>query len=173
VGATGAPRSSVFSGMRRVGRVLGGAVLLAALAGCADQPEGVGFGGAPDAAPLSSQTAPPPIPVTPTPPPGGAMIPATQVDATALPDGHPRLLWTREDGRVVGVYGQEGGCGQVRAELLAQTATQVRIELVETIPTTGPCTMDLRFPPLSVQLDEPLGQRTVLLERRTVGPPAG
>jgi hypothetical protein len=157
--------------MRRVGTVLAGAALLAALAGCADQREGVGFGGAPDTAPSSPQTAPPSIPGKPAPPPGGAVIPAAQVDATALPDGHPRLVWTREDGRMVGVYGQEGGCSQVRAELLAQTATQIRIELVETIPTTGPCTMDLRFPPLSVQLDEPLGQRTVQLERRTVGPP--
>ncbi len=161
--------------MRRVGTVLAGAALLAVLAGCADQREGVGFGGAPDPAPHSAPPSPqialPSIPGDPVPPPGGAALPAAQVDATALPDGHPRLAWTREDGRVLGVYGREGGCSQVRAELLAQTATQVRIELVETIPTTGPCTMDLRFPPLSVQLDEPLGQRTVLLERRTVGPP--
>lgn len=157
--------------MRRVGTVLGGAALLAALAGCADQREGVGFGGAPDTAPPSS-TAPPSIPGNPSPPPGGTAISAVQVDATALPDGHPRLVWTSGNGHVVGVYGKEGGCGQVRADLLEQTATQVRIELVETIPTAGPCTMDLRFPPLSVQLDEPLGQRTVVLERRTVGPPS-
>lgn len=154
-----------------MGRVLAGAALLAALVGCGDQREGVGFGGAPDAARPSPPTAPPSIPGNPVPPPGGTAIPAAQVDATALPDGHPRLVWTREDGRVVGVYGQEGGCSRVRADLLAQTATQIRIELVETIPTTGPCTMDLRFPSLSVRLDEPLGQRTVLLERRTVGPP--
>jgi len=31
--------------------------------------------------------------------------------------------------------------------------------------------MDLRFPPLTVLLDEPLGDRTVVLERRQIGPP--
>lgn len=161
--------------MRRVGTILGGAVLLAALVGCADRQEGVGFGGAPDAPhpPVSSGTAPEAIPGKPTPPRGGTALPAVQVDAAALPDGHPRLVWISERGRVIGVYGQEGGCSRVRADLLEQTATQIRIDLVETIPTTGPCTMDLRFPPLSVQLDEPLGQRSVLLEGRTVGPPAG
>ncbi len=159
-------------GMRRVGTVLGGAVLLVALVGCAGRQDGVGFGGAPDPAPpASSEAQPEPIPGNPTPPTGGGALPAVQVDAAALPDGHPRLVWTLDDGHTVGVYGQEGGCSQVRADLLEQTASTIRIDLVETIPTTGPCTMDLRFPPLSVQLDEPLGQRTVLLERRTVGPP--
>lgn len=155
-----------------MGTAAGAAVLLAAL-GCADWQEGVGFGDAPDPAPpsASSENSPEPIPGNPTPPAGGTALPAAQVDATALPDGHPRLVWTRNGGRTVGVYGQEGGCSQVRADLLEQTATVVRIDLVETIPTTGPCTMDLRFPPLTVRLDEPLGQRSVLLERRTVGPP--
>lgn len=150
-------------------RALGGAALLAALAGCADLPEALGFGGGPGAS-ASSGPTPEPVPGRPTPPPGGSVLPAVQVDATALPEGHPRLVWTRAGGRVVGVYGQEGGCGRVRAELLEQAGPQIRIELVETIPTTGPCTMDLRFPPLSVQLDEPLGERTVVLERRTVRP---
>lgn len=161
--------------MRRVSEVLGGAVLLAALVGCADRQEGVGFGGAPDTAPppSSSEPSPEPIPGNPTPPAGGTAVPARQVDAAALPDGHPRLVWTRDGGRTVGVYGQEGGCSSVRADLLEQSGTAVRIGLVETIPTTGPCTMDLRFPPVSVRLDEPLGERTVLLESRTVGPPSG
>ncbi len=160
--------------MRRVGAVLGGAVLLTALVGCADRQDGLGFGGVPDPAPPpdSSEAAPQPIPGNPTPPADGIALPAVQVDAAGLPDGHPRLVWTREDGRTVGVYGQEGGCSRVRADLLEQTDSVIRIGLVETIPTTGPCTMDLRFPPLSVQLDEPLEQRTVLLERRTVGPPS-
>ncbi|MPZ64960.1 MAG: hypothetical protein GEU83_05425 [Pseudonocardiaceae bacterium] len=156
-----------------MGAVVGGAVLLAALVGCADRQDGARFGGAPHPAPPpdSAEAAPQPIPGHPTPPAGGVVLPAVQVDAAALPDGHPRLVWTGDEGRTVGVYGQEGGCGRVRADLLKQTDSVIRIGLVETIPTTGPCTMDLRFPPLSVQLDDPLEQRTVLLERRTVGPP--
>lgn len=151
----------------------GGVVLFAALAGCADRRDGGEFAAAPDPAPPpdSSEAASRPMPGDPSPPAGGVTLSAVQVDAAALPDGHPRLVWTRDDGRTVGVYGQEGGCGQVRADLLEQTESVVRIDLIETIPTAGPCTMDLRFPPLSVQLDEPLEQRTVLLERRTVGPP--
>ncbi|MQA14374.1 MAG: hypothetical protein GEV09_09415 [Pseudonocardiaceae bacterium] len=159
--------------MKRVGAILAGTALLAALGACADRPAGVGFGGAPEPAPPGSAApAPEPPPGGPTPPPGGIALPAAQVDATALPDGHPRLVWTEQGGTVVGLYGQEGGCSRVRAELTEQATRNVRVELVESIPTTGPCTMDLRFPPLFVRLDEPVGDRTVVLERRTVGPPA-
>lgn len=153
--------------MRRVGTLLAGLAVLGVLGACGGEPEGVGFGGAPP----SASAAPPPVPDGPTAPPGGEAIPAGQVDAAALPEGYPRLVWTQEGGSVVGAYGQEGGCTRVRADLVEQTAELVRIRFVEVTPTTGPCTMDLRFPPLTVPLGEPLGDRTVLLEREQIGPP--
>jgi len=153
--------------MTRVGTVLAGLGLLGVLSACGGAPEGVGFGGVPP----SASPAPPPVPDAPVAPPGGEKIPAGQVDAAALPEGYPRLVWTQEGGSVLGAYGQEGGCTQVRADLVEQTAESVRIMFVELTPTTGPCTMDLRFPPLTVRLDEPLGDRMVVLEREQAGPP--
>ncbi len=153
--------------MRHVGTLLAGVMVLGA---CGGEPEGVGFGGAPqpsEAVPPS----PPPAADGPIPPPGTERVGPAQVDATALPEGYPRLVWTSEGGTGLGAYGQEGGCSQVRADLVEQTTETVRIIFVEVSPTTGPCTMDLRFPPLTVLLDEPLGDRTVVLERRQIGPP--
>ncbi len=74
---------------------------------------------------------------------------------------------------MVGFYGQEGGCTQVHADVREQTPRMVRIVLVEVTTSSGPCTMDLRFPPLAVQLDAVLGDRTVVLERQTIGPLPG
>lgn len=155
--------------MRHVGTLLAGVVVLGVLGACGGQPEGVGFGGAPQ--PSEAPLSPPPAADGPIPPPGTERVRAAQVDATALPEGYPRLVWTSEDGTELGAYGQEGGCTQVRADLVEQTAETVRIMFVEVTPTTGPCTMDLRFPRLTVLLDEPLGDRTVVLERRQIGPP--
>ncbi|MGH4018496.1 MAG: hypothetical protein ACRDT0_04475 [Pseudonocardiaceae bacterium] len=165
--------------MRRVGTALVWTVLIAVLAGCAERPEGIGSGGAPepDTPPVSSDlgapTGLPPVPDGPTPPPGGRELPAVQVDATGLPEGYPRLVWTEQGGTVVGAYGQGGGCTDVRAELADQTPQILRVTLVEVTTSSGPCTMDLRFPPLRVPLDAPLGERVVILQRQTVGPPPG
>lgn len=92
-------------------------------------------------------------------------MPAGQIDAGALPEGHPRLVWTEDGGRVVGAVGQEGGCTEVHSELREQTPQLVRFAFVEVATSPGPCTMDLRFRPLTVQLDAPLGERTVVLTR--------
>ena len=58
----------------------------------------------------------------------------------------------------------------MHADLREQTLRLVRVALVEITAKSSPCTMDLRFPPLAVQLDTPLGDRTVILERQTFGP---
>ncbi|MCP2168352.1 hypothetical protein LX83_005230 [Goodfellowiella coeruleoviolacea] len=101
-------------------------------------------------------------------PNGGTAVPGDRVDATALPEGYPVQVWTEGDGTTVGVTGQEGGCGKVRAEVTGQSAAAVAIDLVETVPAGEQlCTMDLRYPPLSVRIDQPLGERTVVLTERT------
>jgi len=144
-------------------------VALGALGACGGESDGVGFGGAP---PPSTQDDPvPQVPDGPIPPPGGQSLPAEQVDGSALPEGYPRLVWTQENGSVLGAYGQEGGCSVVRANLVEETPEAVHVRFIEFTPTTGPCTMDLRFPPLTVPLAEPLGDRTVVLMREVSDPP--
>ncbi|KAA2254980.1 hypothetical protein F0L68_29500 [Solihabitans fulvus] len=98
----------------------------------------------------------------PKPPNGGKPVPAAQLDLAALPTDYPKSVWIEGDGTVLGLTGQEGGCSKVRADLTEQTDTVVRVHLVETSPVeTRPCTMDLRYPPLTVHLAAPLGARTV------------
>jgi hypothetical protein len=148
--------------------------LFGAFTACAVQPDHVGFGGYPSVPAedsVSSAMIPPSAqglrPAWPGPPPGGSTVPAAQVDSAALPEGYPRLVWTGDDGRTVGAIGQEGGCTQVHSELREQSSERIRITFVEVTTSPGPCTMDLRFRPLSVRLDAALAERTVVLERQT------
>lgn len=148
--------------MRRVVLCLGGLVLsaMAVLAGCAEEPGGIGFGGSP------VTTEPPDAVLTgPVPPDGARPVAPHRVHAADLPHGYPRLVWTVGDGRVVSIYGQAGGCTEVRARLGAEHADTVRITVVHTTTGTGPCTRELRYPPLTVSLAEPLGERAVVLTR--------
>ncbi|MGH3907294.1 MAG: hypothetical protein ACRDTE_24430 [Pseudonocardiaceae bacterium] len=150
-----------------MGSAVAGLALFGALAACAAQPDHVGFGGQPHT--QTSSEAPPTAegghPAWPAPPSGGTAVPAALVDASALPEGYPRLVWIQGDGRTIGAYGQEGGCTQVHSELREQTQQLVHISFVEVTTSPGPCTMDLRFRPLTVQLEAPMGERTVVLTR--------
>lgn len=160
--------------MRRLGgTVLGAAAVLLAVA-CGQQEE-VGFGGQPESgssAPgqgVSSKpipSTPAPDPVEPAPPQGATAVPAPKVDASGLPEGYPRVAWTEGDGTVVGAYGvASGGCVEVRGELAEQNPQRVVLRLAEKTTSTGPCTMEIRYPPVTVKLTEPLGDRTVVLQR--------
>lgn len=147
------------------------------LTGCADEPDRVGFGGsppqpAPSAAPSSSPTVVAPPPGAAAPPPGGVAVPAEQVDASRLPRGYPRSVWTEHGGTVLGAYGQGGGCTEVGGEV-AEQGMAVRMVLVEVRLSSGPCTLELQYPPVTVPLDAPLGERTVVLDRREVAPRPG
>jgi hypothetical protein len=92
-------------------------------------------------------------------------VPAAQTDFSALPAGYPHEVWVSADGRTLFARGQEGGCDRVHGEVREQTAQRVMVSLVKTqSPPRGQmCTMDIRYPVVSVPQDEPLGQRTVLL----------
>lgn len=150
--------------MRRLHAAVGAGALLLALAACAQQPTNeVGFGGQPPA---------PPGPVQPKPEQERAPVAETAVDVSALPKGYPKKVWTQDDGTVIVATGQEGGCSKVHAELAEQTADHVKVVLVEETPEPpGICTMDLRYPPVAVQLDAPLDARKVVLEQRDVKVP--
>jgi hypothetical protein len=164
--------------MRRLGLALGTGALLFAIAACGQNDE-VGFGGAPPTTPEPTTQEPslptemPPQDGNPAgfpPPAGTAQVAEVKVDASGLPEGYPRTVWTEGDGTTVGVYGQDGGCTEATAEATEQGAQRVVLKITETTTSTGPCTLELRFPPLTVKLDAPLGDRTVVLERAQVGP---
>jgi hypothetical protein len=79
-------------------------------------------------------------------------------------------VWTEGDGRTVGLVAQEGGCGKAGVEIAEQTATSVVLIVFEATPAKPMmCTMDLRYPTFEVTLDQPLGDRSVVMkhERRT------
>jgi hypothetical protein len=166
----------------RLRHALGVGAVLLACAACG-QNEQVGFGGAPpttsaDLPTTAATTVPASRPVeppdgdlmNPKPPPGAVAVPEAKVDASALPPGYPKVVWTEGDGSTVGAYGQAGGCTEAKADVVEQTGQHVVVRITETTTSAGPCTMELRIPPLTVKLDAPLGDRTVVLQRRQVGP---
>jgi hypothetical protein len=110
-------------------------------------------------------TSTPPVPVDPLvadPPDGTIALDASRVDAQGLPPGFPTLVWARGP-RTVGVYGRAGGCTEATAQLADQTPEAVTVRVVQTTTSTGPCTRELRYPPLEVTLAADLGQRRVVL----------
>ncbi len=150
-----------------------GAVLLggAACAEQADRAEAGGPGGSGDgsarSAPSSqelSRSAPPD-----QKPPDAQPLPTDRIDGSALPDGHPVEVGVADGGRTLRVVGMEGGCGKASAELTDAGQKRVTVTLVETKPADPDtmCTMDMRYPPLTVELDTPLDERAVVLEHRS------
>jgi hypothetical protein len=153
------------------------AAAFALLAVACGQQEEVGFGGAPPttspSAPLPASTdRPPPAqldPANPAPPKGTQAVPESKVDASALPEAYPRIAWTTDGGKAVGAYGvASGGCVEVRGELAEQNPQRVVLRLVEHTTSTGACTMEIRYVPVAVEPAEPLGDRTVVLQRTTI-----
>jgi hypothetical protein len=156
--------------MKRLGTVVGAGLLLLFASACANPQETREPGGDTPTATSESVSEPAPESTTPdrqparTPPAGGEPVAERQIDVSTLPEGYPTLVWTQEDGRTVGVVAQEGGCGRASVEVPEQNDRQVVVLMVETVPATPQnCTMDLRYPKLTAELDEPLGDRTVVL----------
>ncbi|ASR35446.1 hypothetical protein BAY61_11040 [Prauserella marina] len=97
---------------------------------------------------------------------GAAAVPKAQLDGSGLPKGYPVDVTESADGRTLTVIGQEGGCSKASAEVAEQTAEHVALTMVETFPADKNmmCTMDMRYPPLTVELAEPLGDRHLALD---------
>lgn len=160
--------------------IAGSAVLVMALAGCGERT------GAPPSGPEQGSTSSVPSapgggdsgetsapeqdpPNVGKPPPGAKPLPAKQIDGSDLPSGHPKKVLVK--GTTLSITGQESGCENATAELNKQTGSQVQVTLVVTEPKEPRmCTMDIRYPSLNVELDEPIGKRTVVLkvEKRKV-----
>jgi len=140
-----------------------GAAILFAGAACGEKAD---QGAGSDKKPPATSTSDPSPDKQParTPPAGGTPVEGAQLDAAALPERYPTMVWTQEDGRVIGVVAQEGGCGKASIEL-DQADTQVVVTMIETTPAQPQaCTMDLRYPKLTADLDSPLADRTVVLK---------
>ncbi|GLZ34126.1 hypothetical protein Lesp02_63130 [Lentzea sp. NBRC 105346] len=151
-----------------MGTVVGTGVLLLVMTACGSAQLGSGSSAGGSTPTLGTSTPAEPPGIAPGEiPPDGKPVSLSKVDASALAPEYPKTVWTQGDGKTVGVIGQEGGCGKVSASVLAQDASSVKIELLETLPLEKKmCTMDIRFPPLTVALDQPLGDRTVVLSSR-------
>jgi len=151
--------------MKRLGTVVGAGVLLLLASACANPQESQDNAGdsRPTETSAPAEEQPDRQPAR-TPPSGGEKVAAAQLDTKALPENYPVMVWTEDDGQTVGVVAQEGGCGKASVEP-AETASQVVITMVETTPKAPKaCTMDLRFPKLTTELKEPLGDRKVVLK---------
>lgn len=169
--------------------IAGAAVLVMALAGCKDEDAAKPEGAAPGNDPSSSAPANPDQPAAgqpgesdsaeaPAQPgdpgqpddsagkpmPEGVKLPPPQIEAsTGLPQGHPKEALV--DGSKLIIRAQESGCEKATAELGKQTADAVTVTLVRTQPKEKMmCTMDIRYPPLTVELDDPIGKRTLILK---------
>ena len=67
--------------------------------------------------------------------------------------------------KILNIRAQEGGCGHALGEATEQTGDRVVVNLSETKAQTGQmCTMDIRYPVISVALAAPLDQRKVVLK---------
>lgn len=155
--------------MRRLGTVVGAGVLLFVTAACANSQDDQDDAG--QTRPTETTSSATPSPSTEPdrqparkPPAGGERVAAEQIDATALPKGYPVLVWTEDGGRAIGVVTQEGGCGKATVEVPTQDTSKIVVTMVETVPSKPqPCTMDLRYPKVVADLDQPLDGRTVVL----------
>ncbi|HWD04885.1 MAG TPA: hypothetical protein VG674_20790 [Amycolatopsis sp.] len=166
--------------MRYLTKLVGTSLILATLTACGSQdtmgtpPASGGDSVEPSG---SVSTVPSTVPAAPKPgspssvsrfdfPPGAIPVPAAQVDAAALPPRFPREVYTYNGGTILALRGEEGGCQHALGKATEQTAQHVVVDLSETkAPRGRMCTMDLRYPVLSVALAAPLGHRTVVLKQ--------
>ncbi len=150
--------------------MLGTGALLVLAAGCAGH---VGAGGAATDQPAatvtgSTRAAPGPgAPDLPSVhlPAGSEPVAGSRVDASSLPAGYPRLVWTIGNGSTLGFFAEQGSCQTVSAQVTAQTSTQVTIRLLQIQPaSTKPCAENLGNKQLTVGLNQPLGSRNVIMQ---------
>lgn len=105
-------------------------------------------------------------------PPGVTQVPAAQIDAGALPVyyEHRGEVWVSEDGRTLQMFAAaSSGCSEAEAVVLDQSPADIKITLRPLPsppggrPDDGVCTAVITPKLVSVGLDEPLGDRKILL----------
>jgi hypothetical protein len=110
-------------------------------------------------------THPAPPPVTTGPPPAGGRttVPSGQISApnmAAQPQG------VQAAGNDVVFNAEQSGCQQITAQTIAQTATQVTIQVITTNTSKGNqmCPMIVRVVQVTAALNAPLGNRTIVFQ---------
>ncbi|MDV6014477.1 hypothetical protein [Haloechinothrix sp. LS1_15] len=94
-----------------------------------------------------------------------ATVPPERIDGSALPEGYPTEVVIRDGGRTLVITARESsGCVTASAELAGQADRHVTVLLVHTRAEGDVmCTQQVSYPEVTVALDEPLADRTVLL----------
>ena len=94
-------------------------------------------------------------------------VPSSQISVVGMPAQQPSGVQTAEGGRVLIFHEEQAGCQQVTAQLAAQNASQVVVDVtVATTSTAGRmCPMIVRVVPVTVGLSAPLGNRTVVFQQ--------
>ncbi|HVV10088.1 hypothetical protein [Amycolatopsis sp.] len=147
-------------------------IVLLTVTACGQRPESVPAAGGGATTPTSSSAAAPTRPGNPqTFPAGLLVVPPGQLDTSALASDYPREVFVTADGKTVYLRAEEGGCGKATVEVREETSSQVALNLIETKSSIKGqmCTMDIRYPVVSVPLSEPLGQRKLVLSSEKRG----
>lgn len=153
---------------RHLGPLLGIAALALLAVGCAGRPP-ASAGSPPSLSTAPTSTGPTSTSAPDLPnvhlPAGAVPVAGSKVDATALPAGYPRLVWTEDNGATIGFFAEQGACTTASASVPAQTDSSVTVRLLITkAATTKPCPLYLLDKQMTVKLDRPLGDRTVIMQ---------
>lgn len=98
----------------------------------------------------------------PATPPKGKAVPKSQIHAAGLPKQFPRQAAV--SGKTLTVTAMEpDACTRSTAKVLKQTGAQVKVQIVQSKPGGTMCAQIVRYPKLTVNLAEPLGDRTLVL----------
>ena len=102
-----------------------------------------------------------------TAPPAGARttVPAGQINTSGMA-APPQGVQVTSDGKFVVFNAEQSGCQQISAQTIAQTSTQVTIQVVTTNTSKGNqmCPMIVRVVQVSAPLNAPLGSRTIVFQ---------
>ncbi|MET0134563.1 MAG: hypothetical protein ABW215_13350 [Kibdelosporangium sp.] len=96
-------------------------------------------------------------------------VPADRVDASALPPGQPSEVWDAPDLRLLQMFVVVRPCENAGVEVVSESDTEVRLRLLVIRPRsfgTPPCRPAAASVPVTAWLDEPLGDRMVIVRLR-------
>lgn len=95
--------------------------------------------------------------------PAGTPVPPGQVNTGGVTTGIQPAVWEQDGGRTLAVVAEEGGCVKVSGRVPKQTATEVDFQVVSVVVKHVVCPHFVRNVRVTVHLDAPLGDRTVML----------
>jgi hypothetical protein len=120
---------------------------------------------APMTVPVTGTKAPPVLPLPKLP---RVPVPPAQVHSGGM-SVPPAGVQVTKDGKQVVFDVEQSGCQHITGQATSQTATTVSIQVVDTITSHGGqvCPMIVRQVPVTVALNAPLGNRTIVFSSVT------